>query len=58
LNRYQTLKNVAVGNVILSVAGLIPGYWTTFLFIDSWGRKPIQFMGFTALTIIFVIMGT
>ncbi|KAI9610370.1 hypothetical protein H4Q26_006509 [Puccinia striiformis f. sp. tritici PST-130] len=27
-------------------AGLIPGYWATFAFIDWWGRKPIQFMGF------------
>jgi PHS family inorganic phosphate transporter-like MFS transporter len=38
------LKNVSVGNIILSVAGLIPGYWVCFLFIDSWGRKPIQLM--------------
>lgn len=26
-------------------------------FIDSWGRKPIQLMGFVLLTIIFVCMG-
>jgi len=45
------LKNVSVGNIILSVAGLIPGYWVSFLFIDSWGRKPIQIMGFVMLTI-------
>jgi PHS family inorganic phosphate transporter-like MFS transporter len=43
--------------LILSVAGLIPGYWVSFLFIDSWGRKPIQLMGFIMLTILFVIMG-
>jgi MFS transporter, PHS family, inorganic phosphate transporter len=29
----------------------------SFLFIDSWGRKPIQLMGFTLLTAIFVVMG-
>ncbi|KDQ19246.1 hypothetical protein BOTBODRAFT_27830 [Botryobasidium botryosum FD-172 SS1] len=57
LKRYDTLKNVSVGNLILSAAGLIPGYWVSFLFIDSWGRKPIQLMGFIMLTIIFVIMG-
>lgn len=57
LKVYENLKNVALGNLILSVAGLIPGYWVAFLFIDSWGRKPIQLMGFTLLTIIFVIMG-
>lgn len=57
LGIYNNLKNVCVGNLILSAAGLIPGYWVSFLFIESWGRKPIQLMGFIALTIIFVIMG-
>jgi len=54
---YNTLKNVSIGNLILSAAGLIPGYWASFFLIDSWGRKPIQLMGFAALTVIFVIMG-
>jgi PHS family inorganic phosphate transporter-like MFS transporter len=54
---FDNLTNIAVGNLILSAAGLIPGYWVSFLFIDSWGRKPIQLMGFTMLTILFVIMG-
>jgi len=54
---YKNLYNISVGNLILSVAGLIPGYWVTFLFIDSWGRKPIQLMGFIILTIIFCCMG-
>ncbi|KAG8975756.1 Inorganic phosphate transporter pho84, partial [Tulasnella sp. 427] len=54
---FDNMYNTAVGNVILSIAGLIPGYWFTFAFIDSWGRKPIQFMGFTMLTIIFIVMG-
>lgn len=30
----------------------IAGYWATFAFIDVWGRKKIQLMGFTLLTII------
>ncbi|KAG1735810.1 major facilitator superfamily domain-containing protein [Suillus lakei] len=54
---YENLYNICVGNLILSVAGLIPGYWVSFLFIDSWGRKPIQLMGFSVLTILFIIMG-
>ncbi|ORY32259.1 inorganic phosphate transporter [Naematelia encephala] len=56
-NAYVTLKNVAVGNIILAVGGLIPGYYFTFALIDFWGRKPIQLMGFAILTIIFCIMG-
>ena len=51
------MYNVSVGNLILAAAGLIPGYWATFLLVDSWGRKPIQIMGFTMLTILFIIMG-
>ena len=54
---YQNLRNICLGNIILSVAGLIPGYWATFLVIDKWGRKPIQLMGFIMLTILFIIMG-
>jgi len=54
---YDNLVNICVGNLILAVAGLIPGYWVTFLFVDHWGRKPIQLMGFIMLTIIFIIMG-
>ncbi|KAJ6474964.1 inorganic phosphate transporter [Mycena sanguinolenta] len=54
---YDNLHNVTVGNLIFSVAGLIPGYWAAFFLIDSWGRKPIQFLGFTMLTILFIIMG-
>jgi len=57
LGIYESLWNVSIGNLILSVAGLIPGYWVSFIFIDSWGRKPIQLMGFIVLTILFVIMG-
>lgn len=54
---YQNLKNICIGNIIVTFAGLIPGYWVAFLFIDSWGRKPIQLMGFTILTILFCCMG-
>ena len=54
---YQNLKNVCVGNIVLSAAGLIPGYYASFLLIDSWGRKPIQLMGFCVLTVLFCILG-
>jgi PHS family inorganic phosphate transporter-like MFS transporter len=55
---YDNLMNVSKGNLIFALAGLIPGYWVSFIFIDKWGRKPIQLMGFIMLTILFVIMGT
>jgi len=54
---YENLKAIAVGNLILSAAGLIPGYYASFLLIDIWGRRPIQLMGFIVLTVLFIIMG-
>jgi len=54
---YDNLHNICVGNLILSAAGLIPGYWVSFFLIDSWGRKPIQLMGFCILTVLFVVLG-
>ncbi|CAE6435440.1 unnamed protein product [Rhizoctonia solani] len=56
-NAYTILRGVSQGNLILAVGGLIPGYWFTFLFIDSWGRKPIQIMGFIVLTVLFIVIG-
>ncbi|CAE6493513.1 unnamed protein product [Rhizoctonia solani] len=54
---YDILFGISRGNLILAAGGLIPGYWATFFVIDSWGRKPIQIMGFTALTILFLAIG-
>lgn len=56
-NVYDTLYRQGVGNIILSCAGLIPGYWFSVLTIDTIGRKPIQLMGFIMLTILFSILG-
>ncbi|ORY81879.1 major facilitator superfamily domain-containing protein [Protomyces lactucae-debilis] len=54
---YDTLYNQGVGNIILSCAGLIPGYWLSVLTIDRFGRKTIQLMGFIILTALFIILG-
>ena len=54
---YQNLRAIAVGNLILSAADWIPGYYASFFLIDSWARKPIQLMGSTMLTILFIILG-
>jgi PHS family inorganic phosphate transporter-like MFS transporter len=44
--------------MIVSAAGLLPGYYVAMLFIDSWGRKRIQIMGFVMLTLILSILGS
>ncbi|EHK97789.1 MFS general substrate transporter [Glarea lozoyensis ATCC 20868] len=56
-NMYEVFYKNAVGNLILVCAGAIPGYWVSVATIDTLGRKPIQIMGFTMLTILFVVIG-
>ncbi|KAI9666431.1 MAG: acid phosphatase pho5 [Bathelium mastoideum] len=54
---YETFYNTAVGNLIIVLAGAIPGYWVTVATVDFIGRKPIQMMGFALLTVMFCIIG-
>ncbi|GBC09799.1 hypothetical protein RclHR1_09110006 [Rhizophagus clarus] len=57
IRAFESLKNMAIGNIIITIMGTIPGYWVTVLLVDRWGRKPIQFMGFGVLTALFIAMG-
>jgi PHS family inorganic phosphate transporter-like MFS transporter len=52
---YHKLYNIAAGNCILICAGAIPGYWLAVATIDAVGRKPLQLIGFTMLTILFIV---
>ncbi len=54
---YQFLYNTAVGNLIIVLAGAVPGYWFSVATLDIVGRRPIQMMGFIILTAIFAAMG-
>ncbi|KAJ4294487.1 acid phosphatase pho5 [Kalmusia sp. IMI 367209] len=54
---YKQLFNLAAGNCILTCAGAIPGYWLAVATIDFVGRKPLQLVGFTFLTILFIVWG-
>jgi MFS transporter, PHS family, inorganic phosphate transporter len=56
-NVYEVFWRSSVGNIILVVAGAIPGYWVTVATCDTIGRKPIQLGGFMILTILFCIWG-
>ena len=57
LGIYQSLHSVIVGNLVVSVAGLLPGHYATFFPIDVWGRGPIQFLGFAMLTVLLTVLG-
>ncbi|KAK2600023.1 hypothetical protein QQS21_005257 [Conoideocrella luteorostrata] len=56
-NMYQKLWNNAVGLIILTASGSLPGYWTAIFTIDTIGRKPLQVFGFLLLTIVFSVLG-
>ncbi|CAG8626626.1 8111_t:CDS:2 [Funneliformis mosseae] len=54
---YQSLYNISLGNIVITLMGTIPGYWFTVFFVDSFGRKFIQLQGFAMLTFLFMIIG-
>ncbi len=54
---YYDLHDNIIYTMIVVSSALLPGYLASFLVIDSWGRKPLQFMGFIMLSILFLIMG-
>jgi len=54
---YEELFKNSIGNIIIALLGTVPGYWFTVFLVDRMGRKKIQIMGFTILTILFLILG-
>ncbi|ORX90019.1 MFS general substrate transporter [Basidiobolus meristosporus CBS 931.73] len=55
---YDAMWTEAVGNMIISLMGTVPGYWFTVFLIERMGRIRIQLMGFAMLTAIFVVLST
>ncbi|KAJ1553892.1 Inorganic phosphate transporter pho84 [Cladochytrium tenue] len=46
----------AIGNIIIAVAGTVPGYWFTVALIEVLGRKPIQIGGFLIVAVMLAVM--
>jgi PHS family inorganic phosphate transporter-like MFS transporter len=42
--------------VIFGIA--LPGYWVATYFMDSLGRKNIQMIGFSAMSVLYCILGS
>ncbi len=55
---FSILRNGAVGNLVLVVAGAIPGSICAILLVDRIGRKSIQIGGFTMITLLLLILGS
>jgi MFS transporter, PHS family, inorganic phosphate transporter len=57
LGVYKSLRNIAEGSLVVSVAGLLPGYYVSMAAIDFLGRKRIQYTGFFFLTVLLAVLG-
>ena len=55
-NEYETLKRNAIGNLIIAVAGYVPGYFVTIFFIEKLGRRWIQIQGFVITALMFAVL--
>ncbi len=50
-----SIGKIAIGNVILALAFAVPGYWIAFGLLDRVGRKALQWIGFTAMAVVYFI---
>ncbi|EPS43363.1 hypothetical protein H072_2648 [Dactylellina haptotyla CBS 200.50] len=55
-NNYHKLMKNALGNLIIAVAGYVPGYFFTIAFIEILGRKTIQIGGFLITALLFGVL--
>ena len=53
---WETLWKQAIGNLIITLLGSIPGYYVTVFTVEHLGRKTIQIIGFTMEVILFTIV--
>ncbi|KAL9063860.1 MAG: hypothetical protein Q9161_009233 [Pseudevernia consocians] len=55
-NEYDVLKRNAIGNLIIAIAGYVPGYFVTIFLIEKLGRRWIQIQGFLIVALMFAII--
>ncbi|KAH6563707.1 hypothetical protein BASA50_005617 [Batrachochytrium salamandrivorans] len=55
-HQYGRFYQTAVGAVLISLMGTVPGYWVTVATIERLGRKPIQYLGFAVITVCLLIL--
>ena len=55
-SEFEMLKRNIIGNLIIAVAGYVPGYFVTIAFVEKLGRRWIQVQGFLLCALMFAIM--
>ncbi|KAJ7764243.1 major facilitator superfamily domain-containing protein [Mycena metata] len=53
---WEKLFRISTGNIIITVLGFVPGYYTTVLLIETLGRKWIQIQGFLMAALFLAIL--
>jgi MFS family permease len=53
---WETLWKQAIGNLIITLLGSLPGYYVTVFTVERLGRKKIQIIGFAMEIILFTIV--
>ncbi|CAF1014206.1 unnamed protein product [Adineta ricciae] len=53
---WEVLWKQAIGNLIITFLGSLPGYYVTVFTVEHLGRKTIQIIGFTMEIILFTIV--
>lgn len=53
---YDVLMRNAIGNLIIAIAGYVPGYFSTIGLVEKMGRKWIQIQGFLMCALMFAIL--
>jgi len=53
---YDVLMKNACGNLIIAVAGYVPGYFFTVYFVERLGRRWIQIQGFLIVALMFAVI--
>lgn len=48
----------AVGYAVVTATGTLPGYFFTVGMVDVIGRKPVQYLGFAAMTLALLVFST
>lgn len=54
-NLKETIFNIAMGNAIMAGFFAVPGYWVAVGLVNRVGRKKLQWLGFTAMAIIYFV---
>jgi PHS family inorganic phosphate transporter-like MFS transporter len=56
MNALGETGKISRAQACIALGSTIPGYWATVFFVDSLGRKFIQFMGFIVMTALMAAM--